>query len=195
MVRAQTMGDLMSLMILRHAPALTGGLVTGRREVDADCSDRAALASMTARIGRPAHVWCSPARRCLQTAKALGLSPDRVLPALLEQDQGLWEGRPLADLPDLGPLPPEALAHHCPEGGESFLDMAARVRPALVEAPPGTLIVAHAGTVRAALALVVGARALSFAVAPLSLTILHRIVPEGAEWAVEAVNLTLPGTA
>lgn len=182
----------MSLMILRHAPALTRGLVTGRREVDADCGDRAALARMAARIGRPALVWCSPARRCLQTAHALGLAPDRILPALLEQDQGLWEGRPLSDLPDLGPLSPEALARHRPEGGESFLDMAARVHPALVKAPPGTLIVAHAGTVRAALALVVGERALSFAVAPLSLTILHRIDPDGTEWAVEAVNLTLP---
>ncbi|WP_304616159.1 histidine phosphatase family protein [Paracoccus sp. (in: a-proteobacteria)] len=185
----------MSLMILRHAAALTGGLVTGRREVEADCSDRAALARMAAQIGRPAQVWSSPARRCLQTAHALGLSPDRILPALLEQDQGEWEGRPLADLPDLGPLSPEALARHRPQGGESFHDMAARARPALVEAPPGTLIVAHAGTVRAALAMVVGARALSFAVAPLSLTILHRIDPEGAEWAVEAVNLTLPGDA
>lgn len=184
----------MSLMILRHAPALTGGRITGRREVDADCSNRAALARMAARIGRPAQVWCSPARRCLQTAHALGLAPDRMLPALLEQDQGLWEGRPLTDLPDLGPLPPEDLACHRPEGGESFLDMAARVQPLLVEAPPGTLIVAHAGTVRAALALVVGARALSFAVAPLSLTILHRIDSAGAEWAVEAVNLTLPET-
>ena len=43
------------------------------------------------------------------------------------------------------------LAAHCPPGGESFLDMAARVTPALLDLPEGrTLIVAHAGTVRAA---------------------------------------------
>ncbi|MFN4102671.1 MAG: histidine phosphatase family protein, partial [Pararhodobacter sp.] len=85
--------------------------------------------------------------------------------------------------------PPEALARHRPEGGESFLDMAARVQPLLDGLREDTLIVGHAGTVRAALALVVGAQALSFSVAPLSLTILRRA---GDDWAVEAVNITGP---
>ncbi|MFN3274617.1 MAG: histidine phosphatase family protein [Paracoccus sp. (in: a-proteobacteria)] len=188
----------MRVMILRHAPPLTGGTLAGRLDVAADCSDDAAMGWMAAQIasvtGMTPQVWCSAARRCQQTAAALSLTPARVEPALWEQDYGAWEGLAYADLPDLGPLPPEALARHRPKGGESFLDMAARVQPVLAGLREDTLIVGHAGTVRAGLALVVGAQALSFSVAPLSLTVLRRVGSDGAgaDWAVEAVNITAP---
>lgn len=179
------------LMVLRHAPAITGGRVAGRRDVAADCSDIAALDALRVRLDRlceaGADVLVSPARRCRQTARALALA-DRacVHPALVEQDHGMYEGVRHDLVPDLGPLPVAALARHRPQGGESFLDMCARVQPILQALRRDTLIVAHAGTVRAALALVVGDAALSFAVAPLSLTILGR----GAGiWAVQSVNL------
>ncbi|TGN35032.1 histidine phosphatase family protein, partial [Paracoccus liaowanqingii] len=133
-----------------------------------------------------AQVVASPARRCRQTAAALGLTPDRFEPALWEQDLGAWEGLPPEALPDLGPLPPDALARHRPEGGESFDDMAGRVIPVLQALERDTVLIAHAGTVRAALSMVVGPAALSFAVAPLSLTVLRRA---GDAWAVDCVNL------
>lgn len=178
----------MRVMILRHAPSLTGGRLAGRTDVDADCSDAAALRAVAARLGG-AEVIASPARRCVQTAEALGLSPARLEPALWEQDHGDWEGQSYAALPDLGPLSPEALASHRPPNGESFRDMAARVRPVLDGLRRDSLLIAHAGTVRAGLAMVVGDAALSFSVAPLSLTILRRA---GTAWAVEGVNLTWP---
>lgn len=177
----------MRVMILRHAPPLTGGRLAGRTDVEADCRDRAALDAVAARIGTGMRVISSPARRCLQTAHALGLAPERHELALWEQDYGAWEGLTYAELPDLGPLMPDALARHRPEGGESFLDMAARVQPVLEGLETDTLLVAHAGTVRAALALVVGDAALSFSVAPLSLTMLRRA---GTAWAIEGVNVT-----
>jgi len=177
----------MRLAILRHAPSLSDGLLAGRRDVPADCSDRTALARLSTRLDPNAQVIASPALRCRQTADALGLEPARLEPLLWEQDMGAWEGLPPERLPDLGPLPPAALARHRPEGGESFDDMAARVFPVLRGLDRDSLIVAHAGTVRAALALVVGPAALSFAVAPLSLTVLRRA---GNAWAVEAVNIT-----
>ncbi|MTH35077.1 histidine phosphatase family protein [Paracoccus limosus] len=170
------------LLILRHAPLAQPGLA-GRRDVAADCSDAAALARAALWLGGAAQVWASPALRCRQTCAAMGLQAD-YRPALWEQDFGAWE-EPGATLPDLGPRPPEALARHRPPGGESFLDMAARVQPLLQAAQGVTAIVAHAGTARAALALVVGPAALSFAIAPLSLTILTR---HAGIWAVEAVN-------
>lgn len=176
----------MRLMILRHAPSLAGGLMAGRRDVPADCGDAAALARQGARIDRTAQMIASPALRCRQTADALGLTPDRLDAALWEQDLGAWEGMDPARLPDLGPLPVAALARHRPEGGESFDDMTARVIPVLRALDRDTVIVAHAGTVRAALSMVVGAAALSFAVAPLSLTVLRRA---GQDWAVDQVNL------
>ena len=177
-----------TLMILRHAPPMTGGKLAGRSDVDADCSDTAAFAWMCARLGTPAAVLSSPARRCRQTAHALGLSP-RFMAALWEQDYGAWEGLDYARLPDLGPLTPAELSRHRPDGGESFQDMAARVLPKLKALDEDTLIVGHAGTVRAGLSLVVGHAALSFHVAPLSLTILRR---SGGDWSVEAVNIPPP---
>lgn len=177
------------LLILRHAAPLTGGRLAGRTDVDADCGDAAAFGWMRARIGRVGHVLSSPARRCVQTAEALMMPPDATREALWEQDYGAWEGLAYDQLPDLGPLPPAELARHRPEGGESFDDMAARILPELRGITRDTLIVGHAGTVRAALSMVVGHAALSFAVAPLSLTVLRRA---GSEWAVDSVNITAP---
>lgn len=176
-------------MILRHAPPLTDGRLAGRTDVNADCTDAAAFAWMRSRIGSAGRVLASPARRCLQTAQSIGHPPHATDAALWEQDYGAWEGMVYAALPDLGPLPAADLARHRPEGGESFDDMAARVHPVLHGLTEDTLIVAHAGTVRAALSLVVGPAALSFSVSPLSLTELRR-TPAG--WAIETVNITAP---
>ena len=178
----------MRLSILRHAPSITGGVLAGRTDVAADCSDTAAFARAAARIAPHDQIICSAALRCRQTARALGLTWNRTDPILWEQDFGAWEGMPPDRLPDLGPLPPDQLARHRPHGGESFDDMTARITPALQSLDCDTLLVAHAGTVRAALSLVAGQAALSFAVAPLSLTILHR---HGDIWSVEAVNLPI----
>lgn len=178
----------MRLKLLRHAPPLNDGRLAGRREVDADCSDSTAFTAMRALIGAPGQILCSPAQRCLQTAEALGFPDPATMPQLWEQNYGQWEGLRFNDLPDLGTLSPAELAAHRPDQGESFDDMAARVRPALQSLSRDTLIIAHAGTVRAALAMIVGPAALSFTVAPLSLTILRRA---GPDWAVEAVNLTV----
>lgn len=142
------------------------------------------------RHGRwPGRRPSGPVRRCVaaRPRRRWGWRPN-ITPPLWEQDFGAWE-EPGATIPDLGPLPPEALAAARPPGGESFLDMAARVQPVLEGARGTTAVIAHAGTVRAALALAIGPAALSFAVAPLSLTILAR-TPAG--WAVEAVNRVAP---
>lgn len=176
-------------MILRHAPPLTDGRLAGRTDVNADCADASAFAWMRQRIGPVGRVLASPAQRCLQTAHSLGHPPHATDAGLWEQDYGTWEGMTYETLPDLGPLSPADLARHRPEGGESFDDMAARVHPVLHGLSGDTLIVAHAGTVRAALSLVVGPAALSFTVSPLSLTELRR-TPNG--WAIETVNITAP---
>ncbi len=63
------------LLILRHAPLAMPGLA-GRRDVDADCSDLAALDWAARQLRDAGAVWASPALRCRQTAEALGLSPD-----------------------------------------------------------------------------------------------------------------------
>lgn len=178
---------MVRIVILRHAPAVPADILAGRRDVDADCTDIAATLARLNRFGPAGRVVSSPARRCLQTAQALGMAPECVHPGLWEQDFGAWEGLPHDVLPDLGPLSAADLALHRPPEGESFEDMAIRVRPILSGLDRDTLMIAHAGTVRAALSLVVGPAALSFRVAPLSLTVMHHAA---GIWSVEAVNVT-----
>jgi broad specificity phosphatase PhoE len=182
------------LVLIRHAPAETGGRLCGRRDVPARLDDRATLARLAAALRGVRQVVTSPALRCRQTAEALfpGAAPASD-PRLWEQDFGAEDGMAYADLPDLGPLPREALAERRPPGGESFADMAARVIPALEElagAEEPVVVVAHAGTVRAGLALALGSvpAALAFEVAPLSLTRLRRL---GGAFSVACVNLSV----
>jgi alpha-ribazole phosphatase len=193
------------LILIRHAPALTGGRLCGRSDVAADCGDSRQIAALGAALGRPARIVTSPALRCRQTAAALwpGVATTEDA-ALWEQDFGDWEGRALAELPDLGTLPAAALADHRPPGGESFADLCARVQPALVRLAAGAgpvAIVAHAGTVRAGLALALGATApaLAFAVATLSATRISALPAGGLDdrpidqpvgWSIGAVNWT-----
>lgn len=184
------------LRLIRHAPARTDGRLAGRRDVAADCTDTAALAALRARIGAVARRVTSPARRCRETAAALW--PDMPAPPtdarLWEQHFGAWEGLPFPEIPDLGALGGEALAHMRPPGGESFADLCARVQPALtalVDGPGPVAVAAHAGTIRAALSLALGAPAsgLTFAVAPLSLTCVTHVPGHG--WSIGVVNWTV----
>jgi len=177
--------------LIRHAPALTGGRLCGRTDVAADCSDVTRLRALREVLGEPGRVIHSPALRCRQTLDALwpGAVAEQA-PLLWEQDFGDWDGQALRDIPDLGPMDPVTLSRHRPPGGESFADLCDRVAPALNRLVTGgrVTVVAHAGTVRAALALAIGAvpPALGFEVAPLSLTRLTAV--SGGGWSVGMVN-------
>lgn len=187
-------GRATELVLIRHAPALTGGRLCGRTDVPADLSDPVRIAMLRDVLGTPDHWRVSPALRCRQTLQALwplaSATPDA---ALWEQDFGTWDGCPYADLPDIGDLSGAALARHRPPAGESFEDLCQRATPALRKAAAltGTVaIVAHAGIVRAGLALALGdvGAALAFDVAPLSVTRL-RPLPDGG-FGVVSVNWT-----
>lgn len=179
------------ILLIRHAPAVTHGMLAGRRDVAADCSDLAALADLRAAVGRFDHLWISPALRCRQTAHALW--PDR--PAKLderlwEQNFGAWEGVAFNSLPDLGPQSGAELAAHRPPFGESFADLCERVFPALNDAADlggSVVIVAHAGPIRAGLAQALGSvpAGLAFQIGPMSLT---RIFASGDQRSIAGVN-------
>lgn len=181
-----------TLLMIRHARADDQGRLAGRRDVPANVDPHAA-AALAALIGPVDRIMVSPAMRCRMTAAALWPDRDAVQDARLwEQDFGAWEGAAYAHLPDLGPMTQAELAATAPPGGESFADVCARITPALeaFAAQGGRIaVVAHAGTVRAALARALGhvPSALSFRVAPLSLT---RIEAAPAGWAIDGVNLS-----
>jgi alpha-ribazole phosphatase len=179
------------ILLIRHAPAVDGGMLAGRRDIAADTGDAAALARVRARVGIAARLVVSPALRCRQTCAALWPEARAVAdPRLWEQHFGAWEGVAYADLPDLGAIDAAALADHAPPDGESFADQCRRVAPALDDLghrPGRTVVVAHAGTIRAALAHVLGAPgpALAFRIDPLSVT---RLIPGAGGWAIGGVN-------
>lgn len=173
------------LILIRHGATDAPGRLHGRSDPG--------LAEVPARAGFAVDaVRVSPARRARETAAALwpGLEPHED-PGLWEQDFGDWDGLAYTDLPDLGELSRKALADHAPPGGESFVDMAARVAPALHDAARAgdkVAIVAHAGTVRAGLGLALrdAASGLAFEVEHLSATRL-RCLPGGG-FSVISVN-------
>ncbi|MHC0052753.1 histidine phosphatase family protein [Actibacterium sp. D379-3] len=185
------MAQATELTMIRHAPVVPDGRVYGRRDRPADCSDTAAFEALRLRLPAPARIVHSPALRCVQTVATLwpgqAASP---CPALWEQDLGAWEGIAYAEMPDLGLLSREELAVHCPPDGESFADLCARAGHALSDLAQGgpTTIVAHAGTIRAALSLALGTvpGALAFEIAPLSVTRIACL--PGGNFVIRGVN-------
>ncbi|MCB2127785.1 MAG: histidine phosphatase family protein [Rhodobacteraceae bacterium] len=186
--------DTTEITIIRHAPTRSPGRLCGRTDVRANTDGDMRIARMARDLPVPARLIASPARRCIETAAALwpGRRPDALENSLWEQDFGEWEGLAYADLPDLGPQSLDYLASHRPPKGESFADMAHRVAPVLqtLARQGDTTVVAHAGTVRAAIALANGslASALSYEIAHLSMTRL-RAAPDG-RWSIVFVNRT-----
>lgn len=183
----EVIGLATEFLLIRHAPSHPPGHLYGRTDVAADVTGSKEIAAIRQAAGVVTHWVSSPALRCRQTLTAIW--GDAVLPTedprLWEQDFGEWDGLSYADVPDLGALPPNSLAHHRPPAGESFKEVCDRVQPALRDIAARTgksrvVIVAHAGVVRAAIALSfaastrnAAASALSFDVQPLSLTVLH----------------------
>ena len=174
------------LIFIRHAPIAEVGRLCGRTDLPARI-DSAAIAAVRATLPREVASFSSPALRCQQTAQALfpDLADLNIDSRLWEQNFGDHDGLAFDDVPDFGILSREDLAAYCPPGGESFADLCSRVWPALVDIArdtpvASTIIVAHAGVIRAALAWQLGASSLGvgFEIAPLSVTRL-RVGSEG----------------
>ncbi len=192
---------------IRHAPAINpSGRIYGQSDVPALIDDQGRFKAMASRL--PGHaLWLvSPLQRTRQTAEAIlaHMEPPvdpRVEPAFPEQSFGDWQGRLPQEIRfESGRRDPFWLSPAVvrPPGGESFLDLMARVQPAierLSRAHGGRDIIAvtHGGTIRAALALALSLdpeTALRFAVDNVSLTRLdHIALPDGqAVWRVQGVN-------
>jgi alpha-ribazole phosphatase len=180
------------LWLIRHAPVDGPRGVIHAPDAPADTTDAVAFAALKAMLPAHAPVVCSPARRTRDTAAALGLTA-AIEPAFREQDFGAWTGRRHHDLAEeLGDAYQafwDASASNRPPGGESFVEQIARVAAGLASLPEGdVIVVAHSGTVRAALAIaldIASENALRFVIDPLSLTRIDRLE---AGWRVVAVN-------
>jgi len=188
---------------VRHAPVPDPeGRITGQLDLPCDTSDEELLAALAKQLPRNALLVESGMMRTSQTIAALEatgvpLVPSLVEPDLIEQDFGRWQGHGWAELttakdPDLPAFWAEP-AYARPPAGESFADVVDRVRPVVNRLSAqyegrDIIAVAHAGTIRAALAIALDIKAsaaLNFVVEPLSLT---RIDAIAGVWRVQGVN-------
>ncbi|MEM7499202.1 MAG: histidine phosphatase family protein [Pseudomonadota bacterium] len=147
------------LVLLRHPrPAVAPGICYGRLDLGLDLGLGGGAADEIERAlratPRSRFVVTSPALRTRALAEALAARDGRV-PAedarLLELDFGRWEGQPWSriDRAESDPWAADPL-NLAPPGGERFRDLLARVGAALSDYPPGSVIVTHAGPIRAA---------------------------------------------
>ena len=188
---------------LRHAPVPDPeARITGRLDLPCDTSDSEWFSLFARRLPRNAVLVESGLMRCGQTigaleAAGLPLPPALIEPGLLEQDFGRWQGRTWNDLAAIqDPALPgfwQNPATATPPGGESFAATLERVGETVLRltaeyAGRDIIAVAHAGTIRAALAIALDVppeAALGFVVDPLSLTRVDAL-PGG--WRVVGVN-------
>jgi alpha-ribazole phosphatase len=185
------------LWLVRHAAVDGVEGTIHSSDAPADLRDRNHLEALRKVLPADAACHASPARRTIDTARALGLDP---VPGaeFAEQDFGDWTGRRHDDLAAGGDegyaqfWKDPALSR--PPCGESFQDQVARVREGLSKIAPGTaILVVHAGTIRAALCIaldVAPASALRFLIEPLSITRIDRL-RQG--WRVLSVNQNVGG--
>jgi alpha-ribazole phosphatase len=180
------------LWLIRHAvvDGVTGTIHAP--DAPADLGDRARLEALQRHLPLEAASYASPARRTVETARALGLDPVLV-GEFGEQDFGDWTGRRHDELAATGSDAYAQFwndpAHKRPPGGESFEDQIARVRLGLASIGPGSAtLVIHSGTIRAALCIALDLApqaALRFVIDPLSLTRIDRL---STGWRVVSVN-------
>ncbi len=181
---------------VRHAP-VTGPSMLHAPDAPADLDDERRIRRLR-RILPIQAVWVtSDMRRAWQTAAVLSDGPVTRIPDLAEQDFGAWTGELHDDLWTGGDTEYrqfwEAPADATPPAGESFVAMCLRVAATverLTDLHHGqdVVAVAHAGTVRAALALALGLapeRALQFVIEPWSVTRIDRVA---SSWRVSRVN-------
>jgi len=181
------------LWLIRHAPVDRPRDVIHDPDAPADVSDVARFAALRMLLPAGCAVYASPARRTLDTARALGLAVIKE-PRLREQQFGAWTGRRHADLEaELGEAYWEFWRRpgiNRPPGGESFADQIARVATCLSQLPEGDVVlIVHSGTVRAVLAIALDLTpeaGLRFVIDPLSLTRVDHL-PGG--WRIGGINM------
>jgi len=148
------------LHLMRHGePVLTGRLL-GHGDVPATLAGIAACATAAASLVGTTAIVTSDLSRAAACAEAAGETlrlPVRIDPRWRELDFGDWDGWAASD------LDPDALARfwddpdaHPPPGGERWGVLVQRVGAALAEVRDETLVVTHAGAMRAALAAACG---------------------------------------
>jgi alpha-ribazole phosphatase len=191
---------------VRHAPVREdNGCIYGQEDLGCDCGDRIVFEAVGKILPRNAVWYASNLKRTHQTAHAIwaaGFPKPMEMPhvhAFAEQHLGQWQGMNRAAFVASRPIGSHwfgAVDEPAP-GGESFLDLynracAAIERINLEQAGKDVIVVAHGGTIRAAVALALGGlpeKGLVFDIDNCSVTRLDHLASEGhSGWRLQMVN-------
>ncbi len=194
--------------LVRHGPVINpANVIYGTTDPDIATEDRSLYEPLARVLPREAVYLTSSLGRTMKTLHGFARIGGFATPAYApvrdfdEQSFGDWEGQSWEALFQAGISQPFWLApaHARPPGGESFEDLMGRVAKGLgaftrLHAGKTLVLVAHGGTIRAALAHALGldgATALRFSIDPCALTHLtHWRLREGEEtWQINCVNL------
>ncbi|WP_329100487.1 histidine phosphatase family protein [Micromonospora sp. NBC_01699] len=169
------------LVLVSHAPTAAVRRAAFPLDEPLDEHGRADAGTAAGTLPRHDAVLCAPARRCVETAVALGLDPT-VDDGLRDGDLGRWAG---LTLDRVAADEPEAVAAWltdpaaAPHGGESLHDLLARTGDWLRDLPVATrtvVAVTHPMVIRALLVTAIAATPASFwriDIPPLTRTVLR----------------------
>jgi len=146
----------MSLILVRHPqPLVASGICYGRTNLAVAPEEQARkLAALIKTLPENAALFSSPLQRCAGIASQLPQQPVILDARLVEMDFGAWEMQPWDDIPraDIDAWAADLIEYH-PGGGESLLQMAARVQDFYADfqrqqGADSSIIICHAGTIR-----------------------------------------------
>jgi broad specificity phosphatase PhoE len=150
------------LIVVRHGRTVLNaeGQLQGRIDAELDAVGEQQAAAIAAALGPVDRVVASPLRRTQQTAAALG-APVTSDERWIELDYGELDGVPLRDVPPELWLRWRSDLTWAPAGGESLVDLAARVKTAcddLVDeaSERDVVVVTHVSPIKAAVAWALG---------------------------------------
>jgi alpha-ribazole phosphatase len=197
-------GATIQIALLRHAHTDLHGCFCGHLDPGLSVQGREQLPTILQSVSEimPGAIWSSDLRRARETAepiaKHFGLDYT-TSSAFREMNFGAWEGLTWKEVelkyPDDAKAWAKLFPHHRPPGGESFLELQARVVEQLEELakhakPVCKLLVTHAGFIRTAVAWVLGVpdeRISRIDQNHGALTTLEKL---GNHWSVTALNVS-----
>ena len=191
---------------VRHAPVREdGGCIYGQKDLGCDTSDRVVFEAVGKILPRNAVWYASNLKRTHQTADAIwaaGFPRPSDMPhvhAFAEQHLGQWQGMNRAAFLASRPVGSHwfAAIDEAAPGGESFMDLYNRTIGAIgrinaEQAGRDVIVVAHGGTIRAAVGLALGGlpeKGLAFDIDNCSVTRLDHVASAGRRvWRLPMVN-------
>lgn len=146
------------IFFLRHGDTGFSGRFLGATDASLTSFGRKQIEELTYRAIVPsaATVYCSPQKRCLETARLLGLNKFQTREEIKEIDFGQWEGKCFQeveqDTPELVARWLNDRQNFCFPGGESIPDFLRRVqkfsRFLFATEQQEIVVVSHGGVIR-----------------------------------------------